>query len=122
MYQKEYEKALEQLKSISEYQQDYSNWQHCIQNIQQYDRINAWSCLQEMIHHYANEIRLFGAIFDHVTLIQNVDINCYSDQALKDQLLYIAAHIPIYVLIRKGERELAHRLAEGCHTKLNISF
>ena len=122
MYQKEYEKALEQLKSISEYQQDYSNWQHCIQNIQQYDRINAWSCLQEMIHHYANEIRLFGAIFDHVTLIQNVDINCYSDQALKDQLLYIAAHIPIYVLIRKGERELAHRLAEGCHTKLTISF
>ena len=122
MNQKEYEKALDQLKFISEYQQDYSNWQHCIQNIQQYDRINAWNCLQEMIHHYANEITLFGAIFDHVTLIQNIDINCYSDPALKDQLQYIAAHIPIYVLIRKGERELAHRLAEWYHTKLNISF
>ena len=119
MYQKEYEKVLEQLKTVPEYMDDCSNRQRCIQNIQQYNRSNAWNCIQEMIHKYASEIKIFGAFVDGVSLIHNVDINCCSDQYLKDQLQYIATHIPIYVLIRKGEHELARKLGEWWQARFN---
>ena len=39
MYRNEYKTVLEQLKSALEYQQDYANWQRCVQNILQYDQV-----------------------------------------------------------------------------------
>ena len=112
MYQNEYDRSLEYVKTAVECIKDYQNIKRCEQSILQFTREDAWQCLQDMIREYWAEIKVFGAIFDNVTLYRNVDPKTLSDNELKRQLTYIAQHIPLYVLMRKGEEELAKKICE----------
>ena len=112
MYQNEYDKSLEYVKTAVECIKDYQNIKRAEQNVLQFTRESAWQCLQDLIREYWAEIQVFGAIFDNVTLYRNVDPKALSDNELKRQLTYIAQHIPLYVLMRKGEEELAKKICK----------
>ena len=112
MYQNEYDKSLEYVKTAVECIKDYQNIKRCEQSVLQFAREDAWQRLQDMIREYWAEIQVFGAIFDNVTLYRNVDPQALSDNELKRQLTYIAQHIPLYVLMRKGEEELAKKICK----------
>ena len=65
-----------------------------------------------MIREYRAEINVFGALFDRVIVEYNIDPKCKTDDEIQNQLIYIAQHIPLYVLMRKGEEELAKKICE----------
>ena len=48
MYQNEYDKSLEYVKTAVECIKDYQNIKRCEQSILQFTRENAWQCLQDM--------------------------------------------------------------------------
>ena len=58
--EKKYTKLLEVLRSTAEFAQDYSNMQRCEKNVNTYDRMAAWACLQDVIHEYRCQINEFG--------------------------------------------------------------
>ena len=107
MYHDEYQKMLENMKTAAELTKDYNNLQRCEQNLKCYIRAEAWQCLQDMIKDYWVQIEFFGQLFDGIKIYKNVDLTQVSDETLLAQLRYIAQHIPAYILLRKGEEELA---------------
>jgi hypothetical protein len=112
MYQNEYDKSLEYVKTAVECIKDYQNIKRAEQNVLQFTRESAWQCLQDLIREYWAEIEVFGALFDNIIIYRNVDPKTYSDDEIKRQLTYIAQHIPLYVLMRKGEEELAKKICK----------
>ena len=110
--EKKYTKLLEVLRSTAEFAQDYSNMQRCEKNVNTYDRMAAWACLQDVIHEYRCQINEFGLLFDGIHVEWNVDFNKRSDDEIKRDLTYLAAHIPIYVLLREGEKALAKQVGK----------
>ena len=112
MYQNEYEKALEYLKTAGDCVRDLGNLNRCDQNIHNFERSQAWQCLQDMICEYEVQIKLFGVLIDGKKIIHNLDPQSVSDDDVKDQLLYLQRHIPLYVLMRKGEETLAKKLGQ----------
>ena len=110
MYDDEYNKILEQMKTAIELAKDNKNIQQCKEHIQYYDRINAWTYLQDMIREYHSQIELFGHLFDGMGILKNTCLDSLSDDEIKKELLYLAQHIPAYVLLRKGEKELAKEI------------
>lgn len=109
MYCNEYERILERMKASADLAQDYTNMQSCKQHLQNYKRLDAWNCLQKMIQVYWSQIEFFGS-FNHIKIYDNVSLENTSDNCIQGQLMYIAQHIPVYVLIRKGEEEMAKRI------------
>lgn len=105
---KEHEKFVERMRIGVEYLNDCLNIKRCECNIRQFVREDAWACLQDMINAYWPQIEV-SAAFSNGTLFvrRNVDFNTESDESLIIQLIYIARHIPVYVLLRQGNRELA---------------
>lgn len=112
MYQNEYEKSLEYVKTAVECIKDCQNIKYAEQNVFQFTRESAWKCLQDLIREYWTEIEVFGAQFDNVRIYRNVAPKALSDDELKRQLMYIAQHISLYVLMRKGEEELAKKICK----------
>ena len=104
----DYEKFVERMRTGLEYLNDYLNINRCKRNIRQFVREDAWDCLQDMINAYWPQIEA-SAEFSNGTLFvrRNVDFNTESDESILIQLIYIARHIPIYVLLRQGNREMA---------------
>lgn len=82
------------------------NFEKCLSNINNYNRIKAWQCLQEMISQYSREITTFGMLIDKTTIIYNVDFNSISDDAIIIQLKYIANRILFYALIREYSNKI----------------
>lgn len=116
MYQNEYDKSLEYVKTAVECIKDCENIKRCEQNALQFTRENAWQCLQDMIREYTKEIELIG-LFDNIRIYFNVTLDAISDDELKRQLLYIARRIPLYVLMRKGEEILAKKICKWLSNK-----
>jgi cobalamin biosynthesis Co2+ chelatase CbiK len=112
MYQNDYNKALEHIKTSIEVVKDHQNIMRCEQAVLDFSRETAWKCIQDLIYEYESEIVLFGALCDGKTIYRNINPNTLSDDELRRQLVYIARHIPIYVLMRKGEEELAKRICQ----------
>ena len=112
MYQKEYDKTLEYIKNSVDFVKDYRNMTRCEQMIQHFTREEAWRCLQDMIREYWTEIEVFGSLWDGSIIYRNVNPITLSDSELRGQLTYIGRHIPIYILIRKGESELAKKICQ----------
>ena len=112
MYRESYDKTIEQMQSAVELAKDYSNMKRCEENIQRYNRERAWTCLQDMIREYAEQINIFGRLFDGKYVIWGVIPETKSDDDIKNDLSYIGKHIPAYVLIKEGEKELAHRIGK----------
>lgn len=112
MYQKEYEKTIELMKTAIDCSKDYDNMKRCERNIREYYRPAAWQCLQDIIREYWTQIEFFGFLIDGKTIVENLDPFSRSDDQIRDDLIYLARHIPVYVLMRKGEETLAKKICE----------
>lgn len=112
MYRNEYEKALEQVKTAVEFARDCSNISRCETNMRYFNRGQALTCLQDMIREYESQINTFGLWIDGVRVVHGVPLEQFSDMHIQNQLQYIANHIPVYVLLREGEKELAKRICQ----------
>ena len=112
MYRNEYEKALEQVKTAVEFARDCSNISRCETNIRYFNRGQAMACLQVMIREYESQINTFGLWIDGVLVLYGVPLEQFSDMHIQNKLQYIASHIPVYVLLREGEKELAKRICQ----------
>ena len=122
MYRNEYEKALEQVKTAVEFARDCSNISRCETNMRYFNRGQALTCLQDMIREYESQINTFGLWIDGVRVVYGVPLEQFSDIHIQNQLQYITSHIPVYVLLREGEKELAKRLCQwldGSHSAYN---
>ena len=75
-------------------------------------RGQAITCLQDMIREYESQIDTFGLWIDGVRVVHGVPLEQFSDIHIQNQLQYIASHIPVYVLLREGEKELAKRICQ----------
>ena len=112
MCREHYDKTIERIQSAVELVKDYSNRKRCEENLQHYNRERAWICLQDMLCEYAVQIETFGLLLDGVRLLKGVTLESLGDQVLQIQLRYIYSHIPVYVLFKEGEEELARRVCE----------
>ena len=119
MYRENYDKTIERMHSAMELAKDYSNMKRCEENLQHYSRERAWACLQDMLREYAVQIDTFGFWVDGVRLIKGVTLESLSDQVVQTQLRYIGLHIPAYVLLKEGEKELAKRMCEWLDSRTN---
>ena len=112
MYRENYDQTIERMQSATELAKDYSNMKRCEENLQHYNRERAWMCLQDMIREYESQINTFGLWIDGVRVVHGVPLEQFSDTHIQNQLQYIASHIPVYVLLREGEKELAKRICQ----------
>ena len=112
MYRNEYEKSLERVKTAVEFAKDCSNISRCETNMRYLNRGQALTCLQDMIREYESQINTFGLWIDGVRVVYGVPLEQFSDIHIQNQLQYIANHIPVYVLLREGEKELAKRICQ----------
>lgn len=110
MYQSEYEKALEQVKTAVEFAKDCNNITRCENTLRNFERGQAMACLQDMIREYGSQIDAFGIWFDGIRVVNGVPLDQFSDLDIQIQLQYVSQHIPAYVLLREGEKELAKRV------------
>lgn len=81
------------------------NLERCLSNINSYERMRAWKCLQEMIYQYSTEITTFGMLVDGTCVVYNIDFNSFPDYLIIIQLEYIANRILFYALIKECSRE-----------------
>lgn len=122
MYQNEYEKALEQVKKAVEYAGDCSNITRCENTLRNFERRQALTCLQDMIREYESQINTFGIWVDGVRVVYGVPLEQFTDLHIQMQLQYVIRHIPVYVLLREGEKELAKQVCrwlDGTHNANN---
>lgn len=112
MYQKEYEKTLERVKTVVEFAKDCCNINRCQGNVYHFNRGQALRCLQDMIREYESQINTLGLLVDGVYVRYGVPWEHLSDIDIQEQLQYIGRHIPAYVLLREGERELAKQICK----------
>lgn len=83
------------------------------------DEFNFPSFCYHMLREYAVQIDTFGFWVDGVRLIKGVTLESLSDQVVQTQLKYISQHIPAYVLLKEGEKELAKRMCEWLDSRTN---
>jgi hypothetical protein len=110
---------LERVKTAVEFTKDCNNISRCETNIRCFNRGQALVCLQDMIQEYESQIKTFGLWIDRVRVVHGVPLEQFSDMHIQNQLQYIASHIPVYVLLREGEKELAKRICQwldGSHS------
>lgn len=112
MYQKDYERTLERLNSAVELTKDCGNSSRCEFNLQHYNRGQALACLQDMIQEYAPQINEFGFLVDGMQVVEGVPLDQFTDEHIQTQLRYLIRRIPVYVLLREGQKELAKRLSQ----------
>ena len=110
MYQTEYERTLERVKSGEELAKDCSNINRCEFNLQHYNRGQALACLQDMIREYAVQIDTVGFMVDGMQVIRGVPLDQFTDDHIRAQLQYLIRRIPAYVLLREGQQELAKQI------------
>ena len=109
MYQSEYEKALEQVKTAV-FVRDCNNITRCENTLRNFERGQAMACLQDMIREYGSQIDAFGIWVDGVRVVNGVPLEQFTDLDIRIQLQYVSRHIPAYALLREGEKELAKRV------------
>ena len=112
MYQKDYERTLERVNSAVELTKDCSNISRCETNLRHYNRKQALACLQDVIREYAPQINEFGFLVDGMQVVEGVPLEQFTDEHIQVQLRYLIRRIPVYVLLREGQKELAKRLCQ----------
>ena len=112
MNQDEYEKALARVKAAIEFAKDCCNINRCERNVYHFNRGQALICLQDMIWEYESQITTLGLVVDGVYVRYGVPLEQLSDVDVQDQLQYIGRHIPAYVLLREGKKELAKQICQ----------
>ena len=122
MYRNEYEKALERVKTAAEFARDCSNISRCEANLRYYNHGQALACMQDMIREYESQIDTFGFWTDGVRVVHGVPMEQFSDVHIQTQLQYLIRHIPVYVLLREGEKELAKKIFQWLDGSDNTQY
>ena len=100
---------IKKFNQAKEFEQDYSCYNKCKMILNNYSRPEAIIYIQELIKRYESQINQFG-LLDGRRVIYNVDYSVISDMQILDQIIYIGQRIPVYALIREGEKKLAEEL------------
>ena len=79
MYQSEYEKALEHVKTAVEFAQDRNNIIRCENTLRDFERGQAMACLKDMIQEYGSQIDTFGTWVDGVRVVYGVPLEQFTD-------------------------------------------
>lgn len=110
MYQNEYIKVVEMIEIGTKFLKDLNNICRCKNNLNDFNRLSAWFCLQDMIKEYTLQISFLGLFPGGPKIMRNVKLDDVSDSEMFRQLTYICINIPIYILVREGNKELAKRI------------
>ena len=120
MYRNDYEKTLERIKTASELSRDLDNLQRCDQVLRDFDRVQAISVLTNVIQDYRSLINTYGFLFDGVRVIDSIPLNQIGDGDLIAQIRYVMQHIPAYILLREGKKELAKRINDWVNHQYGV--
>ena len=120
MYRNDYDKTLERIHTTKELVKDFENIQKCNQILRWYERGQAMSIVNDVTREYRDQINLYGSLFDGTYVIENAPLSEMYDSELIAQINYIEQHIPVYVLMREGEKELAKKINEWLNSKHSV--
>lgn len=104
------EEIMENFRTTAELEHDYKNSQMCFALLQNYNRRTACELCKKFVREYEVEINTYGSFIDGRKLNYSNEFESLTDEQIKEQLQYLGNHIPIYVLIRKGEENLAKEM------------
>lgn len=120
MYRNDYNKTLERIKTAGELSKDFENLQRCDRVLREFDREQAISVLTDVIRDYKSSINTYGFLFDGVRVVEINPPRQIKDEDLTIQIRYIMRHIPAYVLLREGEKELAKRVNDWINHQYGV--
>ena len=120
MYRNDYDKTLERIHTTTELVKDVENIQKCNQILRWYERGQAISIVNDVTREYRDQINLYGSLIDGTYVIENAPLSEMYDSELIAQINYIEQHIPVYVLMREGEKELAKKINEWLNSKHRV--
>ena len=75
--------------------------------------------MQDMIREYAPQINEFGFLVDGMQVVEGVSLEQFTDEHIQTQLRYLIRRIPVYVLLREGQKELAKRICRWLDRSTN---
>ena len=75
VYQNEYNKIVKKIENEIEYLKDLNNICRCKNNLNNFNRLSAWFCLQDMIKEYTAQISFLGLFPGGPKILRNVNIN-----------------------------------------------
>lgn len=105
------DEIMEKFRTTAELEHDYKNSQMCFALLQVYNRRTACEFCTKIVSEYEAEINTHGFLIDGRNLNYSNEFDSLTDEQIKEQLQYLGNHIPIYVMIRKGEENLAKQLS-----------
>lgn len=105
------DEIMEKFRTSVEMEHDYKNSQMCFALLQNYNRRTACKFCTKIVNEYETEINTYGSFIDGRKLNYSIEFESLTDEQIKEQLLYLGNHIPVYVLIRKGEENLAKQFS-----------
>ena len=104
------EEIMEKFRTTAELEHDYKNSQMCFALLQNYNRRTACEFCKKLVREYEVEINTYGSFVDGRKLNYSNEFELLTDELIKEQLQYLGNHIPVYVLIRKGEEKFAKQM------------
>ena len=100
------EEIIKRFNQAKEFKEDCFSYSKCKTILSNYNRQEAIAFTQELIKRYEFQINQFG-LLDGRHVVHNVDYSVINDMQILDQIIYIGQRIPVYALIREGEKKLA---------------
>ena len=104
------DEIMEKFRTTAELEHDYKNSQMCFALLQNYNRKTACEFYTKIVSEYEAEINTHGSLIDGRKLNYSNEFESLTDEQIKEQLQYLGNHIPVYVLLRKGEENLAKQM------------
>lgn len=105
------DEIMERFRTTADLEHDYKNSQICFALLQNYNRRTACEFCTRIVREYEAEINTYGSLIDGRKLNYSNDFESLTDEQIKEQLQYLGNHIPVYVLIRRGEEKLAKQFS-----------
>ena len=97
---------IKKFNQAKEFEHDYFYYNKCKMILNNYSRQEAITYTQELIKRYESQINQFG-LLEGRHVVHDIDYGVISDMQILDQIIYIGQRIPVYALIREGEKKLA---------------
>ena len=104
------DEIMEKFRTTADLEHDYKNSQICFELLQSYNRRTACEFCKKIVREYEVEINTYGSFIDGRKLNYSNEFESLTDEQIKEQLQYLGNHIPVYVLLRKGEENLAKQM------------
>lgn len=109
-YSKDLAEFIERFKNATDLLDDYGIYLECRKQIENFNRQTALCLLQKIISKYKVEINQLGCIEGGIHIVYNINYDGVKDDYIKNQLSYLGARIPMYVLIREDNKHLIKEL------------